>query len=233
MPNWCSNTITIKGEKETLQLLKDNDFSFAFIRPEPDWTNTPNEDGELPIEKKHPDWTELVFPKSQKTDDRWYDWRVENWGTIVRTKWDIHSPDIKLEDNHTLVVTGDTAWSPPEEILRYATERFPDLEINITYEEEGWDFYGEADFAKGQVTYEFTDDLSNVAMAIANDEVSNLSEGQSRFFDNWGVGYFEWRFESGEYDTKDRRWDSTNECFDRTNVGYEWSDEDEEWKEAA
>lgn len=202
MPNWCSNTITIKGETETLQILKDNNFSFDFIRPEPDWTNTPNEDD---------------------------DWRIDNWGT----KWDIHSPDIKLEDNHTLVVTGDTAWSPPEEVLRYATERFPDLEINITYEEEGMDFYGEADFAKGQVTYEFTDDLSNVAMAIANDEVSNLSEGQRRFFDNWGVGYFEWRFESGEYDTKDRRWDSTNECFDRTNIGYEWSDEDEEWKEAA
>ena len=144
MPNWCANNITIKGETETLQLLKDNNFSFDFIRPQ---------------------------PESQKTDERWYEWRLENWGT----KWDIHSPDIKLEDNHTLVVTGDTAWSPPLEILRYATKRFPDIEINITYEEEGMDFFGEADFAKGKVTHEFVDSLSNVAMAIANGKYTALN----------------------------------------------------------
>ena len=231
MPNRCSNTITIKGEKETLQLLKDNNFSFDFIRPEPDWMNTPNEDGELPIENKHPLYTERVFRKSKKTDDRWYFWRNENWGT----KWDIDCHDIELVDDNTLVVTGATAWSPPDEILRYATERFPDLEINIKFEESGCDFYGEADFSKGGVTHEFEDNLSNLADAIANDEVSNLTPDQRNFLENhFGDGEaFYYFFCDGNYDTKDRRWDEEEGCFDRTNIGYEWSDEDKEWKEVA
>ena len=231
MPNWCLNTITIKGEKETLQLLKDNNFSFDFIRPQPDWANTPNEDGELPIEKKHPEWTELVFPKSQKTDDRWYEWRLENWGT----KWEMDVSTVELMNDGTLVVTGDTAWSPPLEVLRYATERFPDLEINIKFEESGCDFYGGTDFSQGEGTSEFVDNLSNLADAIANDEVSNLTQDQRNFLENhFGNGEaFYYFFCDGNYDTKDRRWDEMEECFDRTNVGYEWSDEDEEWKEAA
>ena len=72
---------------------------FGQIIPEPDWKNTPlaendvqeynwskkrGEVGEKPVTKDKGFGEGLYFESTDVNDDRWYDWRVQNWGT----KWD-------------------------------------------------------------------------------------------------------------------------------------------------
>ena len=95
MPNWCYNRITVYGNEQTekikeVEKLFDSKTPFNDIFPMPDWKNTPNENGELPVleQHKHPETGEVVwetynFPDGTN-DDRWYHWCIENWGT----KWD-------------------------------------------------------------------------------------------------------------------------------------------------
>ena len=121
------------------------DTVFGKIIPSPDWDNTPNEDGELPVEVEHknPDGTVMFvtreFPKSKKNDDRWYNWNIANWDT----KWDItKSVEIDQDEDDYLRMTFNTAWSPPESICYKLREMFPDLSISWFYDEEGMEVAG-------------------------------------------------------------------------------------------
>ena len=91
MPNWCYNRVTVYSEnvKELNELFDifNNENPFNKIIPSPVWSETPNEDGELPVLDEHKNadgkvvFTTTKFPKSGRNDDRWYDWNIQNWGT--------------------------------------------------------------------------------------------------------------------------------------------------------
>jgi len=75
--------------------------------------------------------------------NNWYDWNVRNWGT----KWDVairhgeEYPDTELveEDETSLAYRFNTAWSPPTEAITKLSQMYPDLDIELSYEEEtGW-----------------------------------------------------------------------------------------------
>jgi len=51
--------------------------------------------------------------KDGKQDDRWYYWRIDNWGT----KWNSYDLYIDTNSNNELVVEFLTAWAPPREIF--------------------------------------------------------------------------------------------------------------------
>ena len=61
MPNWCRNRVTVysRGEnvtkeiKRVQEIFESKDTVFGKIIPSPDWNNTPNEDGELPVRREH------------------------------------------------------------------------------------------------------------------------------------------------------------------------------------
>jgi hypothetical protein len=67
----------------------------------------------------------------------WYDWRLEHWGT----KWDIYNATCDRMDANTLVLSFDTAWSPPIPIY----DKLVDMgfEVNARYLDEGWMYVGE------------------------------------------------------------------------------------------
>jgi len=67
----------------------------------------------------------------------WYDWRLEHWGT----KWDIYNATCDRMDANTLVLSFDTAWSPPIPIY----DKLVDMgfEVNARYLDEGWLYVGE------------------------------------------------------------------------------------------
>ena len=67
----------------------------------------------------------------------WYDWRLENWGT----KWDVYNVHMTRMDDNTLVMSFDTAWSPPIPVF----DKMVDMgyEINARYLDEGWGYIGE------------------------------------------------------------------------------------------
>ena len=148
MPNWCYNRITVYGNEQTekikeVEKIFESKTPFNDIFPQPDWKNTPNEKGELPIyeEMKHPDgsvaWATYNFPDG-KNDDRWYSWRLDNWDT----KWEASQVEIELDDSEILRVTFDTAWSPPEGVMTKLREKFPDVSFQCFYDEPGMESAG-------------------------------------------------------------------------------------------
>ena len=154
MPNHCHNRVTIYGSgndteetREQIAKLKEifeGESIFTQIIPEPDWANTPlmssdvtkyGQDrgklGELPM----PDGT---FQSTDRRDDRWYDWRLQNWDT----KWDAYDVHITDDDPDQLEVEFDTAWSPPEAICNEIREQYPDLAISWFFDEPGCEIAG-------------------------------------------------------------------------------------------
>ena len=142
MPNHCHNRVTFYSEDSTLITKLHNIFKsdniFGQFVPEPDWKTTPNEAGELPIQPEPDSIYPPKFPDGV-TDDRWYSWRLANWGT----KWDAYEVDIDdSELEYGFEVTFDTAWSPPEAICYAIKEQFDDLSVSWFYDEPGMEVAG-------------------------------------------------------------------------------------------
>ena len=116
MPNHCHNRVTFyssgndtdesRKQIEDIRAIFDEESIFTQIIPEPDWHETPlmssdmpKYDWDTPLGKvgELPQYVEdprrrLVFKSTNKSDDRWYDWRVQNWDT----KWDAY--DVEFVD---------------------------------------------------------------------------------------------------------------------------------------
>ena len=146
MPNWCHNRVSFYAENEQdvskLKRIFESETPFNEIIPSPDWKNTPNEKGELPVEELHRnDKGEVMcaswnFPDGTN-DDRWYHWNISNWGV----KWDINKQEVD-EDDGWFELNFETPWGPPNEIYDRLVELFPDVSINWFYDEPGMQFAG-------------------------------------------------------------------------------------------
>ena len=168
MPNHCHNRVTFYSDDSTAILklhriwmsgIDNNDDSetrqtvFGHFVPEPDWTKIPLKEselkeysfsdprgdvGELPVMSDEP-CKGLHFASTGRQDDRWYNWRVQNWGT----KWDCYS--LEIDDTympHGFVVNFETAWSPPEEVCYAIKDQYDDLSISWFYDEPGCELAG-------------------------------------------------------------------------------------------
>ena len=157
MPNWTSNRLRIQTDSNSQTELKkiselkeifESDNPFGKIIPEPNWLEVKNNDGELPIEKQHKNtFGEVVsvtreFPSSGKNDDRWYGWRLQNWGT----KWDACQVEITRDDEDYLEICFDTAWSPATPVIEKIRELYQDNDswtyVSCLYELEGYEGCG-------------------------------------------------------------------------------------------
>ena len=148
MPNHCHNRVTFyenhnaKWDDSTSQIAKlkelfEGESIFPQIIPEPDWPNTPNKDGELPVKHEDP-WLTYRWSNGRQ-DDRWYDWRVQNWDT----KWDAY--DVVVTDDadpEQLEIEFNTAWAPPEAICSALREQYPDVSISWFFDEPGCEIAG-------------------------------------------------------------------------------------------
>jgi hypothetical protein len=117
MPNWCSNSLTLKHEDknkldELEKQLSESDVFFQHLHPR---------------------------PKDQ--DANWYEWNIENWGT----KWDVNVNEGYLQriDDNTLSISFDTAWGPPTKFYDFLFEQGWD--VTAKYYEPGMGFVGEYD----------------------------------------------------------------------------------------
>ena len=81
----------------------------------------------------------LGFESTGVQDDRWYNWRVHNWGT----KWDCYDLSIDECDlPNGFEASFNTAWSPPEEICNAIREKFENISISWFYDEPGMEVAG-------------------------------------------------------------------------------------------
>ena len=168
MPNHCHNRVTFYSDDTTAILklhkiwlsgIENDDDSetrktvFGHFIPEPDWTKIPLKEselkeysfsdprgdvGELPVMSDEP-CKGLHFASTGRQDDRWYNWRVQNWGT----KWDCYTLEIDDTDMpHGFEVNFETAWSPPEEVCNAIRDQYDDLSISWFYDEPGCELAG-------------------------------------------------------------------------------------------
>ena len=163
MPNHCHNRVTFypsgnntASSLDQIETIKDiftGESVFTQIIPEPDWHETPlmssdmpkyewdkakGKVGELPQYVEDP-WRRLVFKSTGISDDRWYDWRLQNWDT----KWDAYDVEVVDPDPENLEIEFNTAWSPPEAICHALREKFEDtVSISWFYDEPGCEIAG-------------------------------------------------------------------------------------------
>ena len=155
MPNHCHNRVTVYSanthDVAKIKQIFEDENCFGQIIPEPDWANTPlmssdlkryGQDrgklGELPITQTDRFGESLRFQSTGQPDDRWYDWRVQNWDT----KWDCYDVEVTDDDPECTEIQFNTAWSPPEAICSALREQYPDVSISWFYDEPGCEIAG-------------------------------------------------------------------------------------------
>jgi hypothetical protein len=166
MPNWCTNSITITGDYDTLVQLKPV-----------------VEAGEGLLQAIKPMPKELEGTTAPSDTPNWYDWCNANWGT----KWD---PEVHLEfiDNEdgTATITGwfDTAWAPPIEAFQSLADDWDSCYIELFYEEGGMCFVGCWDSEGADDHYEYdgatSDTIRNMIPEYLVDQF-NLDERLSEY----------------------------------------------------
>ena len=150
MPNHCHNRVTFySANTEAVAKLKqifEDENCFGQIIPEPDWANTPLMSSDMPKynwdtplgkvgELPQPNGT---FQSTDRRDDRWYDWRIQNWDT----KWDCYDVVVTDDDPESVEIEFNTAWSPPEAICHQIREDYPDVSVSWFYDEPGCEIAG-------------------------------------------------------------------------------------------
>ncbi len=66
-----------------------------------------------------------------KSDERWYDWNINNWGT----KWDAYNTYIE-DYGSSVSMSFQTAWAPPVEVAQELRRRFNSIDIKWMYNQE-------------------------------------------------------------------------------------------------
>ncbi len=147
MPNWCDNTISIKGPATKMspmytKLKEDGDEGLlSILHPQPKNIFK----GDLG-EKERQQCAKDGIPN-------WYDWNSSNWGT----KWDVCEGDWEYEDagDGEAILTGNfqSAWGPPLGVYEHCDEAHPDLYIEAMYYEPGCAFAGKWETQMGEEQY--------------------------------------------------------------------------------
>ena len=136
MPNHVYNTVTVSGDKTIVELLEtaveageQQLFDFNRIIPMPAVVDLVCDSG-------------LSWDVQRANPNRnWYDWCNQNWGT----KWNAY----EIEKRATGVYWFATAWPPPLPVMRTLSTLFPELVIEIDYQEECDWFPGKTVFGNG------------------------------------------------------------------------------------
>jgi hypothetical protein len=111
MPNWCDNSAQFSHEdKSKIDLIETN------------------------LKSNKIQIFNTIYPNPSGEWD--YDWSVNNWGT----KWDASIHDWERQDDNTIWVSFDSAWSPPINLYEFMTREGYD--VSAYYNEGGMAFCG-------------------------------------------------------------------------------------------
>ena len=144
MANWCSNDLYIYGEPEEIKRFLFANIGFPASPPPEGEVLTPRFcfNACVPVGATFdPDQDEIAAE--------------ELWGT----KWDIYRENLThdsiclREDDTSIVLSFDTAWSPPSEWLKKVASMHPSVILILHYEESGFSLAGDI-VCKGDIAIE-------------------------------------------------------------------------------
>ena len=174
MPNWCNNTVQIKGPAKKIQAIKkavEEDKFLNYLYPMPQELESTTADGSK---------NEELIKKTGASD--WYDWRTSNWGTKWEVTRDYSEPEIADwgKDEKTLNWSFDSAWAPPVGAYEHflGLKGNEDVSIFATYYEPGCDFAG--------VWEDYDDRCYTVSDYDSEDDFWTTEDGQL-LDDNYGI----------------------------------------------
>jgi hypothetical protein len=176
MPNWVFNHLSISGDADQIEKVKNQlnkpiektyfnrekneNEAVKYSNPIFSFWNivAPPEDKleqyfETNGSRKNPETGEMEM--TGQSEWNWYAFNNREWGT----KWDVAVSDGTMYSDTSLEEDGsnylryrfDTAWSPPMSAIQKLSEQYPELTITIEYEEEqGWG--GEIELLNGVET---------------------------------------------------------------------------------
>lgn len=205
MPNWCYNTATVYHE---------------------DKTKIDGLEQELQKEQAEP----FNYLRPNPAGEWDYGWSCENWGT----KWDVSMMDWEREDDNTIVMHFDSAWSPPIALYEYLESE--GWEVRALYHEPGMGFAGRFEDGYDQYfEFDYTDrasieDLPEDIADFANvwDDLERYEEEQyeESIADLERTDWYDVSINPdkvGTYEVKPKDWDYVFKCeWD----GKEWKLED-------
>lgn len=196
MPNWVFCNLSVTGTEDAVEA-----FDTAMRAPYPIFTYPEGQEnrgyGHLDGKWAMSEGGEFSFWNALAptdlvayfTGDAWYGWNCANWGV----KWDAKVED---EDSYTFP-TGerqrtyrfDTAWSAPTGAFAAMCEKYPHLNLSLSYEEEqGWGGELESDGEGGVVVAEEYDIPDSHADYVKRDRedscICTWYEDSDEFFDD-------------------------------------------------
>jgi hypothetical protein len=205
MPNWCYNSATLyNSDKSKIDSLEQE------------------------LQKEDAQVFQHLRPNPTGEWD--YNWSVENWGT----KWDIIVQDWERENDNSIVMHFDTAWSPPTTLYEFLSEE--GWSINAMYHEPGMGFAGkfedgddeyyEFDWTDRQSIEDLPDYILDFTNALEDLERYEEEQYEESIADLERTDWYEVSTNPdkiGTYEVKRKDWDY---AFKSEWNGEEWEQED-------
>ena len=133
MPNWCNNIVTLRHEDPAMieRAVKSAEVNRLFQEfvPCPDDLISTTVSSATPQERYDANTQKHGYPS-------WYEFAVSRWGT----KWDIGTCETTRNEDGSVKLIFDTAWSPP--IAFYEAIEEMGFEVDAHYNEGGCGFAG-------------------------------------------------------------------------------------------
>ena len=143
MPNWVYNGMSITGQEAKVQEVK-NRLAEPYETIHIVYVGEEHMSKTVTVKKDFSFWN-MARPEGEDLEKYeaslkgggggfWYDWNITNWGT----KWDVEAEFEERANDHVFY-RFETAWSPPTEALISLSTAYPDVRIELEFEEEqGW-----------------------------------------------------------------------------------------------
>lgn len=147
MPNWCSNSIIITGDKDKIKKIK---------RVISTMDNTDRVFQALVGRDEN-------LSEAEFENGAWYNSNINRFGC----KWDVDydTCNFDLEGDDCITMSPETAWSPPEGFCRLLAEQYG-VDVVLEYSEPGCDFAGRlsitADGEEDAENYGYLEGLYNI-----------------------------------------------------------------------
>lgn len=210
MPNWCSNTMTVKGPKPELKRflksLKVKEMRKKGEIKDDKWVITGEEEVEVdslnhldPIPQALLDTVSGSVPEDKKAEHQqqmqdnldkygykdWYDYANAVWGS----KWGAGEVGVSNDDYDTGSVSlyYQSAWSPCNGLIARISKQFPKLVFGVVYTEEAEFFAGWVVIHNGELLVE------GVGETEMDSEIEAMPQDTDEQMDEYWEAQGEWR----------------------------------------